>query len=303
MIRLGSNPQNKASWLYDLFSKLFADYPGGGPGLISWEHLLLLIIAFGMPVLFYFIYRNKSDEKKIKLTKVLSVVIPTLYVLDFFVQPFYMQTTKNFNGEFFMTVDKLPFHVCTLMGVCIPFVYFNKKFAWARDIVVVWSIVSAAIYCVYPGTYLNDAPIYSYRIIQSYGYHALLILWAMMMFMTRQVEFDYKKFWKPIAFMGVECLWASLGNAMYYDKENFFFMKSDPAWFGLGFLNTLGVSWLIYPIMIIAMSSLVALIYLLFGKINKIRDVKGSRMAIKGETVSDKREEVNISSHPQKETA
>jgi len=276
--RAASNP----GWLKEILLKLCKDstidIPGVTRGLISVGHLVLILIAIALPIIFYLIYRNKSDVKKLKFLRFLSFLIPFLYALDFFFQPFYRQANGDLGS---LTTDKLPFHICTLCGVLIPFVYFNRKCRKFRDIVVVWSFIAAAIYIIYPGHVLDDTPVLSYSVLQSFMYHILLILWSMMMFMTRATEFKLKNWWRPIPLLFIEILWASIGNSMYYPTEDFFFLRDDPAWFGLGFLNDLGITWMFIPIMLIAMSSLSALLYVVFALINKKRDAKVGLIDIK----------------------
>lgn len=258
--------------MHDLFMKIFGDIPSDTEiGLFSIGHFSLMAFAVILPIVLCLIFRKKSDKAKLIVSIVLSILIPMMYALDFIVQPFYSSSGT-------LLIDKLPFHVCTLMGVLIPFVYFNKKFKWAREIVVVWALISATIYIIYPGLYLNrPIKIYSYCILQSFGYHALLIAWAIWMFVTRQVEFKIHNFWKSVVAMCVIMIWAEFANQIYVD-QNFFFLHSEPSWFGLGFLP----QWALFPVMFTAMSLLILVVYSIFSGINKGLDKKGRHtMAIK----------------------
>lgn len=270
---------SSGSWLTDLLIKIFGDQGGKPVGTFSIGHIFLILVSFSLPVLFYFIFRNRSDEARMKLTKVLAIILPVSYCIDYLLQPFYNGWTMDTMGGYYIGTDKLPFHICTLTGaILVPFSYFNKKFMKFRDIVVVWALIASAIYIVYPGGFLDGGPFYQYSIFQSYTFHMILFLWGVLMVMTRQVEFELTKWYKPVVFFFIEFAWAGVGNLMYYPTEDFFFIVSAielPSWFPLGFLNGTKVSWMGIPIMIIAMSALALVVFLSLYKINKIRDEKG----------------------------
>ena len=123
------NLLSSGSWLTDLFIKIFGDQGGKPVGTFSIGHISLILISFSLPVLFYFIFRNRSDEARMKLTKVLAIILPVSYCIDYLLQPFYNGWTMDTMGGYYIGTDKLPFHICTLTGaILVPFSYFNKKF-------------------------------------------------------------------------------------------------------------------------------------------------------------------------------
>ncbi len=269
---------SSGSWLTDLFIKIFGNQQGNPVGTFSLLHIFLILLSFGLPVIFYFIYKNKSEESKLKLLRVVTLIMPISYCIDYLLQPFYNGWTMDTMGGYFIGTDKLPFHICTLCGaILVPLCFFNHKFMKFRDIVVTWTLIAAGIYVVYPGGFLDHGPIYQYSIFQAYGFHMIMILWGALMIMYRQVEFDLKKMHRVVIFFILEFAWAGVGNLLYYPTEDFFFIISAielPSWFPLGFLNGSGVEWLGIPIMCIAMSSLGLLVYFIIYKINKARDTK-----------------------------
>ena len=270
---------SSGSWLTDLFIKIFGDQQGKPVGTFSLLHIFLILLSFGLPAIFYFTYKNRSDESKLKLLKVVTLIMPISYCIDYLLQPFYNGWTFDTMGGYFIGTDKLPFHICTLCGaILVPLCFFNHRFMKYRDVVVTWTLIAAGIYVVYPGGFLNHGPIYQYSIFQAYGFHMIMILWGSLMIMTRQVEFDLKKIYRVVIFFVLEFAWAGIGNLLYYPTEDFFFIISAielPSWFPLGFLKGSGVEWLGIPIMCIAMSALGMLVYFAFYKINKARDLKG----------------------------
>ena len=270
---------SEGSWLTDLFIKIFGDQSGKPVGTFSLTHIFLILLSFGLPVIFYFIYKSKSDDSKYRLLKVLTIIFPISYCVDYLLQPFYGGWNIETMGGYYIGTDKLPFQICTLTGaILIPLSFFNKKIMKIRDVVVVWTLIAASIYVVYPGDHLDKGPLYQYSVFQSYIFHMLMILWGTLMIMTRQVEFDIKKSYRVVILFFIEFIWAGIGNLMYYPTEDYFFIISTielPEWFPLSFLKGTSVEWISIPIMIIFMSALALFVYYLLYKINKIRDIKG----------------------------
>ena len=89
--------------------------------LFSIWHILYFVLIVGGTIGACFLLKNKSEETKEKVRKILAYLVIGVYLADFFIQPF-------MSSDYSMNVDKLPFHICTLMGCLIPFVQFNKKF-------------------------------------------------------------------------------------------------------------------------------------------------------------------------------
>ena len=65
-----------------------------------------------------------------------------VYIGDFLIQPL--------SREGAMSVDKLPFHRCTLLCPVIAFTQFIKRFVCIKEPVALLSIISPLMYIVYP---------------------------------------------------------------------------------------------------------------------------------------------------------
>lgn len=254
--------------LYDLFVKIFSNRPSETPvGTISWFHLGAIILAILIPIALYFIFRNKSEEARVKFIRIISTVLPILYAFDFFLQPFYA------GG---MTTEKLPFHICTLMAILIPLVTFNKKLSKFNDVIACWCILAAVVYIIYPGTWLEEQYCmwYSYSIIQPFLYHIVILSWGIFMIMFGQAKMNYKKFYRAVIFMFIVAAWAEFGN-LANPGLNWFFLHTDPAWFGLGFLPF----WLFLIAMGGVMSLCIFIIYFITDKLYNYSSKHKKRIA------------------------
>ena len=186
-------------------------------GLFDVWHFLYLFIIFGGTILLSVLYTNKSAESKEKLMRVFAYLTIGMYVADFFLMPL----SDSYNR---ISIDKLPFHVCTLMGVMAPFVQFNPRFASVRPAVVTLAVASSLMWMCYPGSALGGQPPFSYIILQTFMYHGVLFCWGVLNLSLGAVTLRWKGIWKEFVGVLIILVWSGIGNALYPD-QNWFFTK------------------------------------------------------------------------------
>ena len=97
--------------MYSILHRLLADKKGGeifelfGPWHFVYVGLTVLAI-----ILVLLLHKDKNSQAKIKTANYFVNVALGLYILDFFLMPFAY-------GE--IDIEKLPFHACTAMCVCV----------------------------------------------------------------------------------------------------------------------------------------------------------------------------------------
>ena len=186
-------------------------------GLFDVWHFLYLFIVFALPISLAFIYRNKPDFKKEKVIRTFAYLTIGLYVADFFIMPL----SDSYNG---ISEYKLPFNICTIMAVMVPFVQFNKRFARIKTPIVTLSIASSLMWMCYPGTALGGQPPFSYIIFQTFMYHGFLFGWGFLNLALGDVKLRFKSIWKEFCGVIMILVWACFGNAIYDGVQNWFFI-------------------------------------------------------------------------------
>lgn len=194
--------QNNSSLQIDLFDR--------------WHFLYLFIVFGGTLLLAYFVRSEAAREKAMRVMAYLTV---GLYVADFFIMPL----SDSYNG---ISIDKLPFHICTIMAVLVPFVQFNGKFQGIKVPVVTLSVTSSLMWMCYPGSALGGQPPFSYVIFQTFMYHGLLFCWGVLNLAYGAVELDIRKIWKELCGILMILLWSAFGNTIYNEQNWFFIRKS-----------------------------------------------------------------------------
>ena len=179
--------------------------------------IIILTILLGL-------YLSKKDEKtQNRALSIIAFATAFLYISDFFVQPL-MHGDASVAGE--MNIDKLPFHICTLLCPVLNFVQFNKTFEKLinaiREPVAVLAIVGPIMYLTYPNGAVGDISPICYKILQTFIYHGLVFAWGFNMIATKKVVLSIKRSWHALVGLIVIALWASLGNALYISPEEHF---------------------------------------------------------------------------------
>ena len=188
-------------------------------GLFDGWHFLYLFIIFGGTVALS-ILGCKKPQRKQKLLEMMAYLTIGLYVIDFFIMPL----SDSYNG---ISAYKLPFNICTIMAVLVPFVQFNPSFQKIRMPVVTLSIASSLMWMCYPGTALGGQPPFSYVIFQTFMYHGFLFCWGVLN-LTYSVEVpDIRKIWKEFVGILMILVWAAFGNAVYDSGYNWFFIQTS----------------------------------------------------------------------------
>ena len=205
----------------EFFSWLFSEHTSSLQiGLFDIWHFTYLCIIFGGTLLLSLLLRNKAEKAKTKVLRLFAYLVIGFYVGDFFIMPL----SDSYSG---ISAYKLPFNICTIMAVMVPFVQFNPKLAKIKCPVVVLSIASSLMWMCYPGTALGGQPPFCYLIFQTFMYHGLLFCWGVLNLSYGEVKLEIRKIWKE--FVGILCIlvWAWFGNTVYDADYNWFFIETS----------------------------------------------------------------------------
>lgn len=182
-------------------------------------HFLYLLMVFGGSILLALLWRDRSAASKEKLLRVMAYITIGFYIADFFCMPL----SDSYSG---ISQDKLPFHICTLVSVFVPFAQFNKRFAPIKKAVVVLAITSSLMWMCYPGTALGGIPPFCYKVFQTFMFHGVLYTWGFLYLALDVIRLDWRTIWHEFVGVLVILVWAAFGNAIY-ENQNWFFIESS----------------------------------------------------------------------------
>lgn len=185
----------------------------------GWHFLYLSVTAF-LAIFLSLFFRKRSEEAKDRVIRIFAYLVIGLYVADFFIMPL----SDSYSG---ISTYKLPFNICTVMAVLVPFVQFNKRLDRIKGVVVVLSVTSSLMWMCYPGSALGGQPPFSYIIFQTFMYHAFLFCWGVFNLSFGRVTLSFKKIWRELVAILMMLVWAAFGNTVYGGGMNWFFIESS----------------------------------------------------------------------------
>lgn len=188
-------------------------------GLFDVWHFVYLAICIGGPALLAVLMNKKPDDVKDKIIRIFAYLTIGIYIADFFLMPL----SDSYDG---IAIHKLPFHICTLMGVMGAFVQFNPRLSVIKTPVVVMAVASSLMWMCYPGSALGGQPPFSYVIFQTFMYHGLLFCWGLLNLAWGAVTLRWREIWKEFVGVLILLVWSGFGNAVY-DEQNWFFTKQS----------------------------------------------------------------------------
>ncbi len=213
------------------------------------------------------IFLKKTTEKtKNKVFSILSISLCVLYAADFFIMPLY--------GDG-IDIDKLPFHICTVLCPVVAFVQFNKRFARLRETVTILAIVAPLMYLTYPGSAVGELSAFCYKVVQTFLYHGVLLAWGYLNLATGVVKPVFKRCYKVLIGLCIIAAWAMIGNLTY--SANIYDYDASPHydWFFLTGSTFPFVPKALMPFAVIAAVFCVALmVYGLYYLVIRIQNGK-----------------------------
>ncbi|MBO5374083.1 MAG: YwaF family protein [Clostridia bacterium] len=220
----------------DLFFKLFEQShfdTGIKVTAFSLSHFVYLFLIIGGIVLGYFLLRNSTMERKTQVMRILVYLLVISYISDFFVHEFvyadYDEAGNLISGGG-LKMDKLPFHICTVLCPLIAFAQFNKRFERVVEPIVALSCLAPLMYIAYPASVGSGEP-WCYQTVQTMFFHGILLAWGILYIALGMVKLDIKNIWKSAVALVCITLWAKLGNILL--DHNWFFLEEDAFYIGL----------------------------------------------------------------------
>ncbi len=214
----------------NFFFKILSDNPTGSSAIIEsfnvW-HILYVVIILGGVIGGAFLLKNKSMEKKAKVLRILAIALAVSYFSDWFLHDF-VYSDDGVTGAG-LNMDKLPFHICTVMCPIILFTQFNKRCQKFIEPVAALAIVAPLMYITYPSSGVGGEP-WCYRTVQTMFFHGVELAWGFLAVACGLTKLRWKNIWKAAVVLAGIAVWAKLGNILL--EYNWFFLREDP--FGIG---------------------------------------------------------------------
>ena len=186
-------------------------------------HLFYLLLIFGGIILTILLVRKKDEKVKKRIIDISINSAFILYILDFFLMPF---------SYGYIDIDKLPFHICTMMGLLAFIGRNNKNLNKYYTQFTLLGLIGALMYIAYPSGVANGEVFsFSYRIVQTMLYHGLVVAHGVFALSFGAIKLEWKKIYKELVVICLLAFIAVVANTIYsgtLGEFNWFFVSADP---------------------------------------------------------------------------
>ena len=190
------------------------------------SHIAYMLIIFGSIVGAYFALRKGTKAEQERVLRILAYALVISYISDFFVHEFVYGTIDAPGG---LNMDKLPFHICTVLCPLVCFAQFRKD-SKIKEPVVILSSLAPLMYLCYPAS-VGDGEPWCYQSVQTMFFHGVLLAWGVLNLAYGIVKPHIKTSWKTATALVCITLWAKLGSVLL--EHNWFFLNEDAFYIGL----------------------------------------------------------------------
>ena len=208
----------------ELFFKLFEmSHFDSGIKITAFSipHFVYMFLIFGGIFLAWWILRKKDAQAHDRALRFLAYALVLSYLSDFFVHDFV------YGG---LNMDKLPFHICTVLCPTVAITQFNHRGDKIREPVAVLATLAPLMYLCYPAS-VGDGEPWCYQAVQTMFFHGVLLAWGVLNLALGKVRLSWKNCWHSgVGLVGIT-LWAKLGNVLL--EHNWFFLNEDCFYIGL----------------------------------------------------------------------
>ena len=187
----------------------------------SLSHIIYMVLIFGSIIAIWFGWRKKDAAAKEKVLRLFAYALAFSYFSDFFFHEFVYGGLK---------MDKLPFHICTVLCPLILVAQFNRKGHKIAEPVAALSVLAPMMYLCFPAS-VGDGEPWCYQAVQTMFYHGVLMGWGILSLSLGAVKLEMKHIWKSAVLLVSITLWAKLGNILM--EHNWFFLEEDAFYIGL----------------------------------------------------------------------
>jgi hypothetical protein len=186
-----------------------------------------MAVIFGAILLAVLLMRNRAEKCRQKAIKAPLFLAFGLYMADFFLMPL---------AYGYIDIEKLPFHMCTLMCLLSFLSFRGVLFGRYRKQFALLGLVSNLIYVIYPaGVGWYQIHPLSYRVIQTLLFHGAMTAYGILTLALGEDRLSWRSSLQELPVIIAVTAWAILGNTVYngtageYDHMfNWFFVVRDP---------------------------------------------------------------------------
>lgn len=230
---------------------------GYGFGQFSFTHLVLLVISVLLIVFIIKKYLDSDDEGRLRIRKTIAICLLVSEIAKTIVM---IVTGARFTNN-------LPLEICSFAEYTIILDAFLKDKKVLSQMLLYLFLPAALMALIFPTT--SILPVFNFYTIHQFVFHALIVAYALMRFISKEVNLDYLSVWKSIGIISMIALFVYIIDYLF--NRNFMFLMDTYDNFMLNIIWDITGGGIMYDLGLVVFSIIVIhVFYLIFLCISKI---------------------------------
>ena len=224
---------------------------GLGFGQFSLIHIFLLFLSIVFIVLIIVKYKNSDAQSRISIRKKIAISLAVCEIVKMIT----MILTKA------RVTNNLPLEICSFAEYIIILDALIKERKVYSSMLLYLFLPAAIMALIFPTT--SILPLFNFYTIHQYIFHALIIAYALMRFISKETQLDYKNVWKSILIISIIAMFVYIID--YVFNRNFMFLMDTYDNFMLNIIWNIAGGGIMYDLGLVVFSIIVIhMFYLLF---------------------------------------
>lgn len=184
---------------------------GLGFGQFSLTHIIAILVMLLLIVFIIHKYKNSDDEKRLFIRKLIAISLIILETSKIIVMSLTDVIVSN----------NLPLEICSFAEYAIILDAFLKDNNTLPQMLLYLFFPAALMALIFPTT--SVLPIINFFSFHQFLFHALIIAYAFMRFISKEVKINYKGVWKSIGIISAIALCVYFIDVIF--DRNFMFLR------------------------------------------------------------------------------
>lgn len=224
---------------------------GLGFGQFTFIHIFLMLLSIVFVVLIIVKYKNSDAQSRINIRKIIAISLAVCEIAKIIT----MILTKA------RVTNNLPLEICSFAEYIIILDALIKERKVYSSMLLYLFLPAAIMALVFPTT--SILPLFNFYTIHQYVFHALIIAYALMRFISKETQLDYKNVWKSILIISVIAMFVYVIDRVF--NRNFMFLMDTYDNFMLNIIWNIAGGGIMYDLGLVVFSIIVIhMFYLLF---------------------------------------
>lgn len=196
-------------------------------------------------------YKNSDAQSRINIRKIIAISLAVCEIAKMIT----MILTKA------RVTNNLPLEICSFAEYIIILDALIKERKVYSSMLLYLFLPAAIMALVFPTT--SILPLFNFYTIHQYIFHALIIAYALMRFISKETQLDYKNVWKSILIISIIAMFVYVIDRVF--NRNFMFLMDTYDNFMLNIIWNITGGGIMYDLGLVVFSIIVIhMFYLLF---------------------------------------